>query len=765
MPLVALLSAFSTAAAQPRDPRAVLSLGVNGVPKGDIVVYLTGADVLAPVADLQTAGLKGFAGRRETVGKGLFVSLASLAPGVAYEVDVTQAALRITAQPDYFATTVVDLQGVKPPAGIRYSRNTSLFINYSFDVNNLKQFSSFNEAGLSLAGKYLLDTTLFSTLGGRLVRGLTNLTFDDRPNLRRWSLGDSLAVTTDPLGGSLTLGGFSVRKDFALDPYFLSFPQQSLSGTLLLPSAVEVYRNGTLVSRQMLPPGNFNLQNIPVSAGAGLSQIVIRNILGQVQQTQSSFYLNTQALAQGLSQYQFDVGLVRRNFGTTSFQYSGLGYQAFYRRGLTSWFTAGGRFEGEGGRFNGGPVFALSPPIGAFGGSAAASYDGSFAGFAATLTYSYLLTPLNLGAQAQLMTPRYTNVSLVAAQDRALYQVSLFGGFAVGPWVTFVPEYNHARFRDAGPSQSAGLTLQFELPLNFFLIVGTHYMDQRALGSSINLSANLTFSFGEGSTASAIYDHQAGAPSGNGDLVGLQLQKSLPLGPGYGYLLQAQSGQGQQRGVADLEYRSNYGFYQADLAERNGQDMSDLIFSGGLVALGGRVFATQPIRDGYALIRTPGLSGVAGTLYNQPMGQTDSQGDLLVPNLIPYFGNELGINEHQIPINYEVDSTKEIIAPPLRGGAVATFPVRPIQQVTGKLEVAVARVPVIPAFGELIVTTPGRMLTSPIGKGGEFYLDSPPPGRHPARVEFQRGSCDFAVDIPKSKALSLKLGTLRCVMP
>lgn len=769
----AVLSVFATAAARPVDPRAVLSLSVNSVPYGDVVVYLRGADILAQVSDLKRAGLKGFAGRRETIANEVFVSLASLKPGISFEVDVKRVALVMTAQPSYFATTVLDLEAIKPPKGIQYSHNPSLFINYSFDVHNLEQFSSFDEAGLSLDGKYLLQSNLFRNFDGTLARGLTNIIWDDRPNLRRWTLGDSVAVTTDPIAGEATIGGISLQKNFSLDPYFISFPQQGFAGTLLTPSTVQVYRNGALIKQEMLPPGNFNLQNIPLGAGAGTTQIVIRNALGQVQQVQTPYYLNTQALAPGINEYQYDVGAIRRNFGTTSFQYSGLAYQAFQLHGFTQWFAGGYRFEGENGNLNGGPEFVLSLPIGALGGSAAASYDGRFTGEAARLTYAYLLSPAfshaltaqNFGAELQVMSPRYTNLSLQALQDRPLYTLTAFGGFAIGPWITLVPEYQYAKSRDVGPSQSVGLTFQVSLPFNSSLFFAVNYASQPGAQGSINLSANLTFSFGERSNVSVMYDHQSGAQSGNGNLAGFQVQRSLPLGPGYGYLLQGASGQQQQRGTADLQDRTSYGFYEADLERRNGQDTSDFTISGGLAALGARVFPTFPIQDGYALIRTPGVSRVDGTLYNQPMGRTDSKGDLLVPNLIPYFGNELGINEQKIPINYEIDSTKESVAPPFRGGAVVTFPVRPTQAVTGKLEVVVAGKAVIPAFGELSVTTAGRTLTSPIGKGGEFYLDSPSPGDHPARVEFARGVCDFTVDIPKAKAPSFNLGTLRCLMP
>ena len=67
-----------------QDQRAVLELIVNQVPSGESLVVLRGNDALVPVSTLQKAGLRGFTGRRDTVGGEEFVSLTSLAPGITF---------------------------------------------------------------------------------------------------------------------------------------------------------------------------------------------------------------------------------------------------------------------------------------------------------------------------------------------------------------------------------------------------------------------------------------------------------------------------------------------------------------------------------------------------------------------------------------------------------------------------------------------------------------------------------------------------------
>jgi hypothetical protein len=61
------------------DQRAILDLSINEVKKGEVVVFLQSADVLVRVKDLEAAGLKSFAGRRENISGDDYVLLGSLA--------------------------------------------------------------------------------------------------------------------------------------------------------------------------------------------------------------------------------------------------------------------------------------------------------------------------------------------------------------------------------------------------------------------------------------------------------------------------------------------------------------------------------------------------------------------------------------------------------------------------------------------------------------------------------------------------------------
>jgi outer membrane usher protein len=312
----------------------------------------------------------------------------------------------------------------------------------------------------------------------------------------------------------------------------------------------------------------------------------------------------------------------------------------------------------------------------------------------------------------------------------------------------------------------------------------------------------LNYFFGKNTVGTVSYDHQSSGQSGDGsDLGTVQLQKSLPIGTGYGYLVQAQLGE-QAQEIANIQYQGPYGLYEFDYNRSMGQDSTSLAISGGLVGIDGHVFATRAVQDSYALIKVPGVKDVTGYNSNQSVGKTDANGNLLVPDLLSYYGNDLSINDHDIPMDYSVESTNSIVATPYRGGGVVTFPVHRLQAFTGRLEIenagkiekksdseekqtiaAAPAVPnkdlapvgskqiVIPVYGELTVTlketesTKSKEFRSPVGQHGEFYLENIPAGNWPAVIDYQDGQCKFIFAIPSSQERFVKMETVKCILP
>ena len=87
------------------DQRALLSMTINQVEKGEVLVVLRGQDVLVGVRTLEELGIHSFTGSRESIGGETFVSLGSLAPAITFEFDERALALRLSARPALSTTS------------------------------------------------------------------------------------------------------------------------------------------------------------------------------------------------------------------------------------------------------------------------------------------------------------------------------------------------------------------------------------------------------------------------------------------------------------------------------------------------------------------------------------------------------------------------------------------------------------------------------------------------------------------------------------
>jgi outer membrane usher protein len=281
----------------------------------------------------------------------------------------------------------------------------------------------------------------------------------------------------------------------------------------------------------------------------------------------------------------------------------------------------------------------------------------------------------------------------------------------------------------------------------------------RVAGSAYDVYAGLSIALGERTIASVSFQRQD-----EKNIESAEVQQSLPLGPGFGYRLRGDITEETARGLAVMQYQGPYGRYEASYERLSSKDTVTLSAAGGLIALGGSVFATRPVNESFALIQVPGVEGIRGYLNNQEIGKTNARGDLPVPDLLPYYGNRLGIAQTDIPLDHSVGSTEQTVASTFRGGAVVRFPVQQIRAAMGDVVIVRGAETFVPAYGQMTVTAEGQEMGSPIGRDGEFYFENVPVGRYPAVIEHEAGRCAFTLEVPSAAGPIVELGTVQCVM-
>ena len=238
-------------------------------------------------------------------------------------------------------------------------------------------------------------------------------------------------------------------------------------------------------------------------------------------------------------------------------------------------------------------------------------------------------------------------------------------------------------------------------------------------------------------------------------------QRSLPTGTGFGYRVRADS-EGDGHVSALVQGQPEFGRYEAGWEGTPASSVGSVTAAGALVAVGGRVFATRPVEQSFALVRVPGVEGVRASLDHREVGRTDSGGDLLVPGLLPYYGNRLSIDDADVPTSYRIGKTERLVAAPNRGAAVVKFDVAPLRAVEGWVSIARQGGADVPAYGTLEVDTPGGVRRSPVGGDGNFWLEDVPAGRHPARVYWHGDVCELVLEVPQSSTGVLEVGDVVC---
>jgi outer membrane usher protein len=749
--VAALLLALPIAA-RAQEQRTFLDIVVNEVPKGDALVVLRGTDALVGVATLTEAGLAGFDGRRETVEGAPFVSLQSLQPRVTFAFNDRDLKLVLSVSPELLPAVVHEMRAGRP-ADLQYRRDSSLFVNYAVNSTSSKEYDLFTETGATVGGALLYTTVSMSPSGP--VRGLSNVTIDQPGSIRRWTFGDAFAGGGG-LAGDALVAGVTVSREFALDPYFVRHPTLSVSTPVVTPSVVELHVNGRVVRQEQVQPGRLDLRNLPLTSGHNDAKVVVRDAFGGTQEMSTTYYMTASVLARGVHDYQYSAGLRREALGYSSWAYERPVALARHRVGLTDSVTAGGRVEVAQGLVSAGPSVNLRLPFGEVEGAAAFSRAGNAQGMAALGSYMYAGRLISGGGTVRMMSPRYATLSMTPLSQRPLVETSFFAAIPIRQRVSLSLQHSQATAAAAPTRIRTGIQASTQVFGVADLVVSASRVgDERGRGNE--MSVGMTFRFGRRTTltTSASADRE-------GSRTAIDVQQSLPTATGFGYQLRTETGTPVTSGV--LQYQGRYGRYEVRREIVGNLQRSTLSAAGAVVAIGGGVFATRPVRNSFALVKVPGVADVRGFSANQEVGKTNRGGNLLIPDLLPYYGNQLNISDADVPIDYSISKVRLTIAPPYRGGAVALFPVEQVRTISGKVQIFAGGQQRPAKYGQLSVAAGGKEFASPLGSDGRFYFENLPSGRFAATAQYADGTCALTLQVPVSSEPAIELGTVRCVV-
>lgn len=643
-------------------------------------------------------------------------------PGVTARVDAATQTLALITLPDLSSLTLLGRAAATAEADP--AREFGALVNY--DVHMQRAASANRHAALldarlfGPAGLFEHSLVVSNTARSRQRRLNTSFTRVEPQNMQRWRVGDFIAgglSWTRPV----RLAGLQAMKDFGLRPDLVTTPTPELGGTVAVPSTVEVLVNGVRQLSQPVEPGRFEVRQLPIVSGAGQVALVVRDALGRETVRSLPFYAAARQLAPGLAEYSMQAGWVRRNFGIESNDYGPFAASASLRTGWSRELTLEGHVEATPGTaVAGGAALWTVPRLGLLNASLAASRSAGQHGLLLAIGAERRSDNAHVALSLARASEGYRDIAASLGEPLPARSLRLSAGTSLGrfgavgiAWlgVKTAPALAAAAQRLATASWSVALSPSVQA---FVSTYRSHGSD-RAQGISLHLSMPLN----AGSSGSvAVTDDLRGAS------LAVQAHRQAAEAGEFGWRVQSErrlAGDATDRQQAAIEYRSSAAGLSAAVETAAGVSATRFAAQGAVVYAAGALHATPPVGDSLAVIDLPGLPGVAVYRENRLVGRTDADGQLVLPDLLPYQANRVAIEALDLPADAEFDRLVRDVRPHERSGVIVRYGIRRVPAVLVLLEDAAGR-PL--ALGAVANAADGSS-QYPVGHDGQVYLREP----------------------------------------
>ena len=577
-----------------------------------------------------------------------------------------------------------------------YDAPSGQFVNYDLlldqSPSGLRQ-SVFSELGSAAGPGVVTSSHAYLQLEGMDKHLRLDTTYKvDRPSDRAsWRLGDTISRPGSILGRPVRFGGLQYSTNFLTQPGLIITPMATLGGQAALPSTVDLYVNNVMQSSRQVPPGPFSVSTAPLVTGDGEVSMRVRDIAGREEIISQRFYASAALLSPGLSDFSFEGGFLRQNFGRESDNYGDFFGSTSYRVGLRPTLTAEGSAQVQQGGLTsfGGGITSAFAGIGTATMALAYSHSSAGDGLQSLLGFERRSGRHSFALRTQVTSENFRQVGVDAAQI-IRRRDSAFWGYRLGGLGSINLSYlsQQANNNRSAEIYSASFsTLRYSW--GTFVVSATQ---SRAETSQSSIYFLWVLPLEREVNASVV--HSRG--SNQQDQTVFQANKSLPPGEGVGYRLQAAVNASQQAAVFG---QNRYGLGRLEVAELNGQTSARASVTGAIARLEDQWFLTQRINSSYGLVKMPGLNNVRVYVDNQLASRTNSDGYAFLPRLHPYVRNHVSVDQLDLPIDATIDALTVRPVPAWRSGGVIDFPVR--QQAAATLNLVQADGKAVPA-GALI---------------------------------------------------------------
>jgi outer membrane usher protein len=619
----------------------------------DTFAWRAASGIVVPRSALATLGVN-------ITSDGARVPLSSVA-GLAYAEDETQARITITCAAACFTPQVLDRVDSIATA---LDRSTGFYLNYDADLEWVedRDWAAAGVAAATAFGSFGLIES--SWLGesdadsARATRLETRWTYDLPAHQIRMRAGDGTQLGVG--GAPVRFGGLQIGRYFALAPSMITYPMPLLQGDADANANVELYVDGALRARADVEAGPFAFDQTPLVAGGGVAQLVITDILGRQQIISRPFFISTNMLRPGLSDWSAAIGAVREDYALADAHYENRFAAARYRRGVANWLTleaAAETSDDGGGRGEIGIAMA-DVAFGQINVHHADSGDGA----ATSVGWFRDARAWSFGVQAETRDRDFR--SLGDSRDASVRRsgavnVAVDLGEYGGAAITIAA----LDFDDAADAQTLSIEYTPDLMQGALSIsaLETRQGDERHVSVGVHLSMELQNDIAGG----------VGVEAGAGDaLYRASLQRAAEFDR-LGWRLRGSTGRIERVELAAM-LRGRFGETSVQAAQVEGVAGLRLSHSGSIGAVEDVGFAGPRIEGAFALVDA-GARDVAIGRDRFRIGRSDRHGHALATNLRAYDSNTLSIEADDLPLDRAPAATEIAVRPAEGAGVLVRF--------------------------------------------------------------------------------------------
>ncbi len=743
-PVTPIAAAAAMVAASPAAPDAqagpvvaqpselYLDVSIDGQPTGLLVSVLQeGASLRMTVESLRELGLDparfGVADRTDF--------LLDEIDGMTWRYDSAAQTLALTLADRLRVARVLSARTVRASGAGQASRG--MLLNY-----NVFAQSSGGSVASNLDLRYFDPRGSLSSTGAAILRGEergytrydTTWTHANQDRLTTVQLGDTVTPALS-WSRALRLGGIEWRRNFELRPDLVTYPVASIAGSAVVPTSVDLFVNNVRQFSSSVPTGPFVVDQVAGLNGAGQATVITRDALGREVATTLPLYVDTRLLARGLTDFAVSLGALRRDYGVASFRYGGPAAVGSVRHGWTDRLTLEGHAEaGKGQVLVGGGVLARVPGAGVASGALAVS-AGRYRGWQATLGYQYVSPRFALDLQSIRASAGFGDLGTLEGTPvpRALDRASIstaFGGNSfslnlIGLRTPLVA--GGAPLIDPFGNPLGGLTAQAPTPTQVTRTVSLAWSRSVGLRGYFSLGAfqdlerraerGITATFSMAFDSRVAVNASAGRQRGE-QVASLSMGRAPDFDGGLGWAVQTGKTGPQRYDQAQLQYLGAHGRAIVSTQRVGDSRNTSLDVSGAIVAMDGAVLTARNVGRGFALVSS-GVPGLPVLQDNRPIGRTDRNGRLLVPDLQPYAASRIAIDPSSLPSDTRIPHTLLEIVPRQNAGVVARFAIERYAAATLTLVRADGTVPDVGTLARL----DGSELTAMVGYDGVLFIE------------------------------------------